>query len=299
MNHNTSLNRLAKRALSLVLLIIASSGCVEDVDDVNLPQVEPKLVVTSFITPNDTIKVKVSKSIPINYNIVSSGWDNYYQPIPEAVVTITNTLTKQSVEIPFDQKTGQFIMNPSEFAVENGQEFTLDVSAQGLTSVFSKTVVPTNYPELLSYKLDTINTQTWDLGDGSSHESHDILITGVIKDVKGEKNYYNVGIAMYEEYYDSWNDTTYEYTWYAGGYSFIDEGKDGEELTFRVNIYSSNNKKLIINIISSDEHYYRYHKSFYNWDSGNPFSEPSPIYSNIERGLGVFASYTITSVSIQ
>jgi hypothetical protein len=230
--------------------------------------------------------------------MASSGWDNYDQPLPDAVVTITNALTKQSVIIPFDQQTGQFILLPSEFSIEKGQEFTLDVSAQGLASVFSKTIVPANYPELLSYKLDTVNTQTWDLGDGNTQESHDILITGVIKDTEGEKNYYTIGITMFEEYYDSWYDTTYQYTWYAGGYSFTDKDKDGEELTFRVNLYSSNNKTLVMNIISTDEHYYRYHKSFYNWDSDNPFSEPSPIYSNIEGGLGVFASYTLVTVNI-
>lgn len=291
-------NHIAEKVFGIVFIAIAAVGCIEDVDDVNLPKVDPKLVVTSFISPNDSIKVKVSKSMPVNYNIVSSGWDHYYQPIPEAVVTITNALTKQSAIIPFDQESGQFVSLPSEFSIEKGQEFTLDVSTPGLTSVFAKTIVPANVPELLSYKLDTINTQSWDMGDGSTHESHDILITGIVKDIEGEKNYYTIGITMFEEYYDSWNDTTYEYTWYAGGYSFTDKDKDGEELTFRMNIYSSSNKSLIMNIISSDEHYYRYHKSYYNWDSDNPFSEPSPIYSNVEGGLGVFASYTITTISI-
>lgn len=55
-----------------------------------------------------------------------------------------------------------------------------------------------------------------------------------------------------------------------------------------------------IYLFNVEKSYYQYHKSLddYN-DSGNPFSEATPVYSNINGGLGVFTSYTIDSLVVK
>ena len=48
---------------------------------------------------------------------------------------------------------------------------------------------------------------------------------------------------------------------------------------------------LTIQLLTTDYHYYQYHISINNYESGNPFAEPTRIYSNVENGYGVFAGY--------
>lgn len=289
-------NRYNSKGLLLLAtasIFLSLSACVEDVPNFVIPEVESKLVVTSFISPNDSIRVKVSKSVPLNYNQVTSGWDNYYQPVSEATVVITNTSTSHSATIPYRPELGQFILPPTGFTVEAGKEYSLNVSAPGLIPVYAKTVVPLDFPEIVSYKIDTIVTQSeWE------GEYTEIIFSGIIKDVGGIRNYYAVGFSVVEESYDPYNDTTYTWSWYFGGTLFSDSDRDGEEISFKKTLSYLPAGKFSVNLLSTDESYFHYHNSFYNWVSDNPFSEPSPIFTNVEGGLGVFSSYLITSINI-
>ena len=57
---------------------------------------------------------------------------------------------------------------------------------------------------------------------------------------------------------------------------------------------------LKLYLFNTEKSYYQYHKSLLNYtDSDNPFSEPTPMYSNINGGFGVFSSYTIDSLLLR
>ncbi len=50
-------------------------------------------------------------------------------------------------------------------------------------------------------------------------------------------------------------------------------------------------------VLNTERSYYLYHKSLQDYDSGDdPFSEVTPVYSNIRGGLGIFTSYTSDSL---
>jgi hypothetical protein len=51
-------------------------------------------------------------------------------------------------------------------------------------------------------------------------------------------------------------------------------------------------------LLNTTEEYHRYKVSLKNVSFGDPFAEPSQIYSNITNGLGCFGSYTGSSVYI-
>jgi len=55
---------------------------------------------------------------------------------------------------------------------------------------------------------------------------------------------------------------------------------------------------LLFFLALTDIHYYNYHRSVFNFDGENPFSEPSPVYSNIEGGLGVFAAFNGSTIEV-
>jgi len=58
---------LGKIFISAIITLLMLTSCEEIVTNVkNLPKIEPKLVISSFISPQDTfIKVTVSSSTPI------------------------------------------------------------------------------------------------------------------------------------------------------------------------------------------------------------------------------------------
>jgi len=281
---------LAYKILFCISLLLTWS-CVEDVPDIDLPKTGPKLVVTSFISPNDTIKVLVTKSMPIYYNYSYSYYEPYqeFPPVEDALVTIRNINSDDYMIIPYNPIFGQYILTPSEFIIEKGGEYELKVKDVELKEVTARTVVPNNLPELLSISIDTIGTYTWDYSPSEIY--YDIVISGLIKDPAGEKNFYRSLITFYQCFYDSWEDTTYCYTSITGRNLFSDIDSDGQNISFKMNFYGMNWENISIIILSTDEHYYNYHRTLFNWEGDNPFIEPTPIYSNINGGLGVFSSY--------
>ncbi|HOP03265.1 MAG TPA: DUF4249 family protein [Tenuifilaceae bacterium] len=282
--------------LFFILLPFVQQGCIEDVKDANLPSIEEKLVVSSFISPGDSIRVKVSKSTPIYYNQELSSWDDYYQPLTYASVFITNVITGNTKEIPFIPSKEYYLLTPAEFSIEKGGEYELTVSAAGLKSVKARTNVPFGTPEVHSLSIDTIYNETYNYEDGTSYGYNDLVISGYVADIPNENNFYTIGAHIIEDYYSPWEDTTYVYQYFQDGASFSDTDNDGKDIPFKSYLYLNGNSTYSLMLLSSDKHYYYYHKSYYNWDSGNPFSEPTPMYSNIDDGLGIFASVTYFNV---
>jgi hypothetical protein len=57
---------------------------------------------------------------------------------------------------------------------------------------------------------------------------------------------------------------------------------------------------LNIYVLNTEKSYFLFHKSLKNYKNGeNPFSEATPVYSNINGGFGVFTSYTIDSLVVR
>jgi hypothetical protein len=70
---------------------------------------------------------------------------------------------------------------------------------------------------------------------------------------------------------------------------------------FELNVVGVNQKAdsafLKVYLLNTDKSYYDYHRSLGNYDSGDdPFTEPSPVFSNVNGGLGIFAAYTVDSL---
>jgi hypothetical protein len=73
-----------------------------------------------------------------------------------------------------------------------------------------------------------------------------------------------------------------------GGNSFEDKG------CFRAKLLSTGSHTLTLELWNMARELYEYHISLgkFNQSSNNPFSEPSPVYTNVKNGLGIFAGYS-------
>nr|MDA3823724.1 DUF4249 family protein [Bacteroidales bacterium] len=85
---------------------------------------------------------------------------------------------------------------------------------------------------------------------------------------------------------------------------FSDEIIDGQKYQLKLEFEDWNasyEREYFVELISMNKAGYLYRKSvreFIN-SSGDPFSEPVLIYSNIENGFGIFAGYSTVHKSVK
>jgi hypothetical protein len=74
---------------------------------------------------------------------------------------------------------------------------------------------------------------------------------------------------------------------------------DGQAITTRFIFYFNLNEHLIkseiiVKVLETDDDYYTYHNSLKNYRGTDEiFTEYSPLYSNIQGGIGIFSSYVV------
>jgi Domain of unknown function (DUF4249) len=120
-------------------------------------------------------------------------------------------------------------------------------------------------------------------------------------DIQGEQNYYR--LTCYQVSYNTKTNkfpTAIKMTRTENEF-FNDNGRDGMRTNTELGIVGvskgTDSSFLKIYLLNLDKQYYNYYKSINNYSSGeDPFTEPSPIYTNVKGGLGIFAAYTVDSL---
>lgn len=265
------MNRYIKLiALSLPL---GFSACEKDAD-VELPVVESKLVISSFISPEDTIvKVGVTISQPL-YNNSNS---NQYSAVSYATVQITNGTTVQTMAYNADKN--YYFVSAAIFPITVGTTYNLTVSTPDGKNANASTSIPAQNATLI-YTAEAVNNQS--NGDTYAFRTE-------WNDIPGAEDYYR--LVYYDRFvYDF--DTIYQE---AFSNNFSDKDKDGTTMKEQFEIYAYSGAGFSngeLHLIHASKEYYLYHKKLTEAAfSGGPFSEPVQMYSNINGGYGVFAGY--------
>jgi len=266
-------------------------SCEKIVDNVDLPQQEPKLVVHCYISPEDTlIKAHVYLSVPIfsNYNI------DEYSPVTNATVKITDF--SQEATLIYDG-IEKYVISTSAFSILPNNTYKITVSAPGYKAVEASCKVPAYTNETLQIiAIDSIKSN-----DYNTEYKFKIEFT----DRPGIGDFYRLSGNVTTVYDDGsgTNIDTSEYMLYPkyGQEFFSDKNNDGQKMLSEMNYYKYSyyeegygGERIIglkFHLLVTDEHYYKYHKSLSNYSGDDPFSEPTIIYSNMQNGLGVFGAY--------
>ncbi|MCX6330699.1 MAG: DUF4249 domain-containing protein [Bacteroidia bacterium] len=273
----------------LYICLVAISACEKDVENIKAPYFQQKLVITSFISPSDTIS-----SI-----FVSSNSDIYNElDTLESLGNLSATISNGISEIDLTPVEGGFIFKPKDMPIEEGKTYTLKVrNDKGLSAEASCTVP---YARNFSLEADTTRDLKTDSYLGNYYQIRsEIYLT----DSPGEKNYFR--FICKERDFDSsyfYNPsilrilgTKFEL--------FTDQEKDGEKIFVNSIIVTdpvnSDSAFLTFYLLNTDRDYYNYHKTLYEYISGNYFGEISRVYSNVNDGLGIFASYTVDSLVLR
>lgn len=277
----------------LSLAAVLLGACEKEVTGIKLPESNSKLVVTSFISPQDTlVRVDVARSLP------SLGTRTGLTPfVQDAVVTLSDG--DRTVNLPF-KGPATYAVDSQSFPVVAGRTYTLRVSVPGGESVEATCTVPEAVP-LSALSLDSISPveRAW----------KQYIVRMNWADPAGANNYYRVAAEVKREIALGPGETPprgprdYSLSW-EGDELIEDKGQDGAILfspkgTFIAALSTDTAKvNLYAYVLHTDRNYYAYHRSIYlaARTDGNPFAEPVLVYSNITGGLGVFAAYNRTTV---
>ncbi len=253
------------------------------ISDVETPKTDPKLVVFSVISPQDElIKVKVSKSLPLYSFKPSVGWDNQFPVVNNATVTISDGINNYNLS--YDEDIEVYIIDSASLKIIPGRSYNLKVKTPDGFNAESSCTVPVETPAAIQITgIDYIH----------KYGEKFCNVNLQLPDLPGNGQFYRISLMgqRYEEYAQIYS--YYHVGLTRGDEVFSDKNREGTNFTFRTGeIYLSMEGPDLFyaSVYVTDEAYYNYHYSLMTFEDENPFSEPTPIFSNIKGGLGVFAA---------
>jgi hypothetical protein len=287
---NLKYNFRRSGTISVWLIILACiASCSKTVDNIKLPEVPPKLVVYSYISPADTIiQVNVSMSVPI-FNSTNNNSDNI---VKDATVTMWDDFGS-SITIPYDPLTKTYNISSSALPIIAGRTYHLKVVSGDKTAESGCTV-----PSEPNTSLQFVSM------DSTLDENNQKIITLKVKftDTPGQPDYYRVYPMVYGvQYFMGLTDTITNKIYFDFGNELVsDKDHDGLTYNYTATYYYMTEVPIYFKVFlfHTDKDYYELHKSIYNYQGDNPFSEPTLIYSNMSGGYGVFAAFNPYSIKV-
>lgn len=280
---------MKRAALYLVILnlIAMTAGCETDAVNVKVPDFEQKLVVTGFISPSEAVsQILVASNWPV-FGLIDTD-----QPVGH----LTGSLSDGIREVSLDTFKNGLQLDQSRFRIDYGKSYKVSIKSDLGLSVDAICHVPGKREFNISADTVWIRSRY-----GWSPDEKTLQLIVRVKDIPNEENFYSIGISgLALGVMPNGDQIRHQVTHYDEVRS--DKGLDGQALQWQIDTGFRSYARLVsaeitIYLYHTEESYYSYHKSLETYHGGgNPFAESTPVYSNINGGLGVFTSYTIDSV---
>lgn len=301
-----------KKQRSIFFLgIISFLVACDPIIDIEIPPHNSRLVVSSLISTEDVIRIEVSRSVGIlgNSDVLARNVGDAYVEVWEdgqlmtGIIAKSNCLENQSDSIPSPCFQSDFLPKP-------GSSYQIVVSHDSLGVVSAETTVPTE-PEiknvifiprvsagnegetgLIQFTLvDPPGQNFYEIFaiaeisvEGQPTDQTNIFPLGAISPEQFELDYTQAQGLLEDELFDGQEHTVSLYISVFGG------TRNGEPKPTEL-------KKLRFIVRSCDNAYYQYrktvdlHKQIENYENPVFLLEPISVFSNIENGFGIWASY--------
>lgn len=267
------------KALNYIIgiILLLSLCCCKKEANIKLPEVESVPVIYSYISPADTtIRVLITMSQPL-YQQNSTGPD---EPVTDAEVIISGN--QGEAELNYNPNTGRYELSSQSFSIFPGEKYHLKTWLKNGKFAEAETTVPQDFVPISSASYEKLKGQYSEFN----------RINCKFSDVAGKQNYYSFQYAIKRLSFNG--DTMYGA---PPNYKLItDQNRDGAELGIFMDDYNAGSDSLnlafLLVLRNCNRDYYLLQNSIQNYLEGNPFAEPTLVYSNIKGGLGVFAAYT-------
>ena len=306
------------KAIQYIGIVIALSslmGCgslVQEVDPGNVPTSEAKLVIHSYISPQDTILAVVVEAP----RAVLGQQTDYFTRASIANATVDLSDGTRTVRLPYLSKEGLYHTNPRNLPIVAGRTYTLTVSAPNYPTATAQCTVPAQVVPT-EIRIDSTYQNNFD--------QRQLTTVGrlVWQDPGGQANYYRVtgvssktvitkisprpNTAPRDTMITQINSLQFDEPTIALA---NDKGRDGERFVspsgYPINYNFGQSERLLsqrftMTLLATDESYYRYHDAIQRQDRAgdNPFAEPVLIPTNIQNGLGCFGAFNQSSMTVR
>jgi len=281
------MNRKNKFIAFLFLLFVTFLFACEKTIRIDIPESEKKIVINGVLSPDEDIKVTISRSL-----YILDPDDGKPPFLTNAVVNLfengqfINTLSHLS--------NGNYSIN---YQASEGNTYYFEVNANDLNTATTSTKIPSKV---------NIKSMGW---EPDIH--NDIQFTVKFSDPGETENYYlidalyspDTNLVKYYNFYISGNEQVLDiFTTHTGQIILSDEVINGKsaEISFYAMDYLETFGIYKINLKNITRDYYLYLKSYTlqyeNID--NPFAEPVQVYHNINNGFGILGSFNVSSKTI-
>jgi hypothetical protein len=277
------------RYLFYIAFVAVAASCNQQIpfDD---PQTEPKLVVHSFIEPNDPVSVSVSRSSSI---------------LRPRDVEVLNDVAASFYEN--GTHVGDFTVDESDiynldFYPTLGNVYEVRVEDDELESISSETTIPSpasvsnvTVEDVELLDDDSVFRIAFDLDDP---DGENFYILHVVQQFSvGSQS--GVSFVSTEPYFLGGSQDNY----FWSGAAFRDDSFNGQKKRMVIDVDWFNPGEDItyqILLVTASEEHFLYHLSYraYQETNGDPFAQPVQIFSNVENGLGIFAGHNKTFTEI-
>lgn len=277
--------------LLLTICSLSIISCEEDAEDVDTPNYTPRLVVFSFICPSDSI---ITVYVKTTQNIYGQ------QTNTPTTLPVKLTLVDGDKQLIFNELNSYDHSYSLKYKVQAGKTYTLKGECTGYPNIEATCKVPEQKTYNISIDTSSIVNTSYDYYNYSYLQHR---ITMQVTDIPNEVNYYKI----YGSMTISQHGTQNKFNLQIGNntqdeepiYTLLlsDNMIDGKTIKpifnvidYKTEYYES--AQFTATVLEVDADYYHYHYSLTTYDNNdNPFSEFSPVYSNVKGGYGVFCSY--------
>jgi Domain of unknown function (DUF4249) len=248
--------------------------------EVDLPTVERQLTLTCFISDDlEKIEANLSWSIPV------FGENSMPLPPPtNLIVTITNGTALDTLQ--YNVSTMQYELSTQDFPLFAGNSYTLSAHDNAGHFIEATTHIPLELPSVASNNL-TVSTST----TGAFNDTiYTFTFKTLLNDVSSNFDYYRLA------YYNLYTGGGQPEEYLIGNRFISDNALENGQVYIEKEIQASSYDNVsvdpkVVYIVHASEDYFKFHKTFNRQDNGNPFAEPTLVFSNVSGGLGIFAGY--------
>lgn len=301
---------MKKIIILFITALLIFSSCEKTVI-IDVPETEPKLTAHAWVGKGDVIIVQVGKSRHILSPHPNYDYLNSYIVKDATVVLYENDVVYDN--LVYDANDYKY-KSPTGKTIRGGYTYTLKINAPGFKEAEAITVVPTQSTITEVQRVRNAGTNSY------GNEVDDITLKF---DDPLEKNFYLIKIyggyfgSQYPLYCINTTDKDIES---MGEVDPFDPEPcfDGDRLLMKDVNFNGNQKQVKFRIESQElqeytdpttgrimrpyiklyritEDYFKYIKTLnaFEMNDGNPFAEPSNVYSNLKNGYGIFSAYTV------
>jgi hypothetical protein len=278
---------------SLSILLLAASSCeIEEIPQDELPEFIDKIVVNSFIANDEPVVIETSQAAGA-----------YTEDVPPRVddINLELTLNGDEVILTYDAQNQVYV---SSVTPKTGDELTLVAFKEGYQTANAFTRVPTGVQGKESgYIEDGGVDQNGVLSD---------LLWLKLQDNADENNFYELNFYYFNTTIQQYVSLDFEINddilkdpstlkLNNGGFVFSDESFNGEEVEFNAVapfglVISNPDEKYLVELKHLSADYFKYLVTLQDYrdqedlQTGGPFGSAVIVHSNVNNGLGIFAS---------